>query len=259
MQPRLASRIFCIAAPVLLCGCSMGGPAFSESRASQVPVSGAKLLKLDVGAGYLRVQGKAGSGTITVSGISHAQSTRALAAVKFVTRRSGDTIFITCVIPPPDRAADAGASLDIEVKIPSALPLEVTDSTGESVFRNTGPLRIVHGDGGLNVDSVAGRLDITDGAGDMAISHVAGNVRIVDGRGAIYVTHIAGSVVIPQAGSGEIQAVDISGDVAVGSKRSGEVAAREIGGKLSVSASGNGSIEYRDVAGGVAAPAGEYH
>lgn len=232
---------------------------FSGQRTSQISAKGATLLKLDVGAGYLRVDGHRGAAEVVTTGVAHAASLQALDAVQIVTSRVGDTIFVKCVIPPRTDTTTAGASLDVDVQVPSTLALDVIDSTGESVFRNTAAIRIVHGEGGLNVDSVSGNLDITDGGGDMILSHVNGDVNVVDASGSIYVSRVTGSVRIPRAGSGEIQAVGIAGDLIVGAKRSGEVAARQIGGSLSVRAKGSGSIEYRGVSGNVSLPAGEYH
>lgn len=244
---------------VSLGGCSMREADYSGQRTSQISATGATLLKLDVGAGYLRVDGRRGTDEVITTGVAHAASLQALDAVQFVTSRVGDTIFVKCVIPPRTDTTNAGASLDVDVQVPSTLALDVVDSSGESVFRNTAAIRIVHGEGGLNVDSVSGNLDITDGGGDLILSHVNGDVNVVDASGSIYVSRVTGSVRIPRAGSGEIQAVGISGDFVVGSKRSGEVAAREIGGSLSVRANGSGSIEYRDVSGKVSLAAGEHH
>ena len=240
-------------------GCTLRRMESSATRTAHVPVAGATVVVLDVGAGYLRVQGASSATEVLVTGTAHAATAAALDEIQVDTRRVGDTIFVSSAIPPSRNQPGAAAALDLMVQLPSSLALDVTDSTGESTFRNVGAMRLRHGDGGLDVDSVGGKLDITDGGGDMIVANVRGDVHIMDGGGSIYLSNIAGSVTIPQDGSGEIQLSNIGGDVTVGSKASGEVAAREVGGNLVVRANGNGSIEYRDVKGHVSVPAARYH
>jgi hypothetical protein len=221
--------------------------------------AGVRVVRLDVGKGFLRVAGRSGADEIVATGVAHTTSARSLDSVRIASSRAGDTLVVEFLAQPTVDSTRGDMSIDVELHIPSTVGLDVVDSAGESVFRNVGPIRIVHGEGGLNVDSVAGNVDVTDGGGDMIVSHVSGDVRVVDLDGGIYVAHVSGSVNIPRAGSGEIQADAISGDVIVGSKRSGEVAAREIGGQLSVRAMGSGSIEYRDVRGRVSVATAEHH
>lgn len=240
-------------------GCTLRKMDHSANREARIPIAGATVLKLNVGAGYLRVEGHSGITDVAVSGIAHAASSEAVEAIQLSTRRVADTIFVTCTIPSATHGAGTAPSLDVTIQLPSTLALQVSDSNGESVFRNVAALRIAHGDGGLDVDSVAGDLDIIDGGGDLMVANVTGNVHIIDGAGSIYLTNINGSVSIPQDGSGEVQLVSISGDVTVGTKRSGEVAARGVGGNLAVTANGSGSIEYRDVKGRVSVPPERYH
>lgn len=259
MHPRSALRLAGVVALGILGGCVLRKMDYSAARDAQIQVADAKVLKLNVGAGYLRVEGLPETRDILISGVAHAASAQALAAIQLATRRVADTIFVSGVIPASDRGAGVQPALDLTLQLPSSLSLQVIDSTGASVFRNVGALRIVHGDGGLDADTVTGNLDITDGGGDMVVGNVTGNVRIVDGAGSIYVSDITGSVVVPQDGPGEIQFVRVSGDVTVGTKRSGEVAARGIGGSLAITANGSGSIEYRDVKGRVTIPAERYH
>ena len=240
-------------------GCKLRSPGVSAERNSIVSAAGATVLKLNAGSGYLRVRGEKGTDKITILALGHAATEASLAAVTVTTSRIGDTVSVSCNIPARSDASGQSPSLDMDLEIPSSLSLIVVDSTGESVFRHTGPISIVHGGGSLNIDDVAGDLDVTDGTGDMAVSNVTGSVRIMDGAGGIYLAHVRGSVLIPQAGDGEVQLVEISGDVTIGSKRSGEVAVRGVGGNLAITANGNGSVEYRNVRGRIAIPIATHH
>ncbi|MEO7041143.1 MAG: hypothetical protein ABI035_02675 [Gemmatimonadaceae bacterium] len=251
--------ILCVGVLMPVGACKLRSPGVSADLNSIVSAAGATVLKLDAGSGYLRVRGEQGTDKITILGVGHAATEETLADVAVTTTRIGDTISVVCNIPAQRGASRQPPSLDIDLEIPRSVSLIVTDTAGESVFRHTGPIRIVHGAGSLNVDDVAGNLDVTDGAGDMIISNVSGSVHIVDGAGGIFLSHVGGSVLIPRAGDGEIQLVDIAGDVTVGAKRSGEVAARGVGGNFSITTSGNGSIEYRNVHGRVALPVAASH
>jgi len=255
---RLASVGFGFAV-VLSTGCALRRMEHTGTRSIRVAVDGASVLALDVGAGYLRVQGTRSALDVRVTGTAHAATAATLDAIQITSRRSGDTIFVAGILPPSRRGGGAAATLDVMVQLPPSLTLDVTDSTGESTFRNVGPLRVRHGDGDLDIDSVGGKLDIVDGRGDMIVANVNGDVHVIDGDGSINLSNIAGSVTIPRDGSGEIQIAAVGGDVTVGSKTSGEVEARGVGGNLAISANGNGSIEYRDVKGHVAIPAARDH
>jgi hypothetical protein len=242
----------------LLAGCTVRRTEYTAQRSAEIPAMGATVLKLDMGAGYLRVQGSARAQNVTVSAIASAPSASTLGGVQLATHRSGDTIYVASIMPPTPPAG-GGAVLDATIRIPAGIALTVRDSAGESLFRNVGSLTVVHGSGSLDVDSVAGRLDVTDGDGDMVIADVGGDVSIRDGSGSIYVTNVRGSVDIPQDGSGEIQIVTVAGSVNVGVEQSGEVVARNVGGDLAIRAAGNGSIEYHDVKGHVTIPTASRH
>ena len=258
MKVRLA-RLGLGIAVALSGACTLRRMEDTATRTLRVPVAGATLLVLDVGAGYLRVQGTSSATEVVVTGLAHAATIAGLNAVQVKSRRAADTIFVSAVLPPSRHEPGAATALDLTIQLPSSLALDVIDSTGESIFRNVGALRTKHGDGGLDIDTVGGNLDVTDGGGDMIAANVNGDVHIVDGGGSIYLSNITGSVTIPQDGPGEIQLSGVGGDVTVGSKASGEVAARGVGGNLLVRANGNGSVEYRDVKGHVAIPAARYH
>ena len=258
MQRHSLARIAITVAMAHLGGCAVVGRDHSATRSARIAVAGATVLRLDAGAGSLRVEGHTGARDVVVTGIAHAPTPRLLGAIQIVTRRVADTIFVSCTIPSAQGQPGPPPALDLRLELPSTLALNVVDSAGESVIRNVAALRIVHGNGGLDINTVSGGLDVRDGNGDMVVANIYGDVHIVDGAGSIYLTDIRGSIDIPQAGPGEIQAVGVSGDVTIGSKRSGEVAARGVGGNLAVTASGSGSIEFQDVKGKVTLPGGNH-
>ena len=238
-------------AAVSFCGCSLAGSPFSAPRSAHVSSAGVSVLRLGAGSGYLRVVGHKGSAEIVISGVARADSRMVLEKVRMETRRAGDTLVVTSIIPssPAGTSPRLTPGLDLMIDLPAGISLDVMDTSGAAYFRNIGSLRVVHGDGRLEADTVAGDVDITDGNGDMLVNDVGGNVHIVDGGGGIRLSGIGGSVDIPRAGDGEIKASAVTGDVRIGSKSSGEVLVSGVGGNLVVTARGDGSIEYRHVAG----------
>ena len=239
----------------LLCGCAFRATEFSAARSARVTAAGVSVLRIDAGAGYLRVLGESTSPDIVVDGIAHAGTAPVLDRVQLVTRKAGDTLVVACAIPPRARPTDITPMLDLTVRTPRGIALDVVDSSGGAYFRGVSALRVRHGDGRLAIDSARGNVDIVDGSGDMVISNVIGNVRVFDGAGAIRIYNVRGSVSVPRAGAGDITVFGVSGNVAVGEKSSGEVLANGVGGNLTVAAKGNGSIEYRNVRGRVLASA----
>ena len=241
---------------LLLWGCAIRRMDHTATRSVTVSVAGATTLVLEAGAGYLRVEGNSAASEISVAGIAHAGSPITLNAIQFTTHRTADTIFVSCTIPAAPNSPGPSPALDVTVHLPRGIALSVVDSVGDATFHNVGALRLVHGDGSLDVDSVAGDLSVNDGDGDMVIANVNGDVHIIDGAGSIHVNGVHGSVFIPRDGSGEIHLGDITGDVTVGTKQSGEVAVSEVGGHLAITANGSGSVEYYNVRGRVSIPPG---
>ncbi len=239
----------------LLCGCSFRATEFSAARRIRVRAAGVSVLRINAGAGYLRVLGASATPDVIIDGAAHAGTASALERTQLVTQSIGDTLVITCQIPARTSTADFAPSLDVTVRIPAGIALDVVDSSGGAFFRSVSALRIKHGDGRLDVDSVSGNVDIVDGGGDMLIANVIGDVRIFDAAGAIRVYNVRGSLAIPRAGAGDVMVFGVSGNVSVGDKSSGQVVANGIGGNLTVAARGNGSIEFRNVRGSVLAGA----
>ncbi|HEV2641570.1 MAG TPA: hypothetical protein VGT98_02630 [Candidatus Elarobacter sp.] len=239
----------------LLGACRLRRFEVTEHRSGVESLAGVSVLRLDAGAGWLRIEGHEGQTEARFDGVAHASSHLILDRIRITTHRSGDTLVVVAAVPEDRAPVGQAAALDLTVLVPPGLRLDVVDRSGETIIRGVGPLRIDHGDGGLDIDGVSGDLNVHDADGDMVLLNIRGNVSIVDAGGAIYLTNVHGSVSIPSDGAGEIQVASVTGDVIVGSKRSGEVRARDIGGNLEVKAHGSGAVQYRDVRGKVTIPA----
>lgn len=253
---RLTLGAFAVIALPPLAGCRLRRLDLTADRTADVPMAGVRVIVIQSGAGWLRVEGHPGYTEMRARGIAHASTPALLARVRLSVQRSGDTLYVAGSTPMDATSIGQPAALDLTLDIPASVPLDVTDASGETVVRNVGALRLsTAGTGGVQVDGVDGAVQVTDGPGDLEISNVRGDVRIDDSSGDIYISNVRGSIDIPRDGAGEIQAADVTGSVHVGEKSSGEVSARDVGGDLTVEATGSGLVEYHDVKGRVALPA----
>lgn len=123
--------------------------------------------------------------------------------------------------------------IDIEMKVPSTMALnldddsgdieitnvkghiEIEDGSGDIGLLNTGSVVIDDGSGSIDIKNVVGNVDIEDGSGDLVIANVSGKVKISDGSGDIDVNG-AERLEIVDAGSGDVAINNIRGSVVVG-------------------------------------------
>lgn len=225
-------------------------------RSGSASASGATMVRVVAGAGYLHIQGSAGLGEVRAHGTARASSNDVLKQVQLVVRRMGNVVEVTVVTPDQDHNSffsNYSASLDLTVEVPTTLPLDVTDGSGDTVIRGTGPLKYTDGSGDTNIDGVTGDVSIDDGSGDIMARNISGQARVRDGSGDITLSNI-GSVDIASDGSGEVHVNHVNGDVAIGSKGSCNVDVTSVAGNFTVGSKGSGSIQFRDVKGKVDIP-----
>lgn len=122
------------------------------------------------------------------------------------------------------------AHIDLVVKMPARLALDLKDSSGDINIRGlqgsvviedtSGHLSlsgassasINDGSGHLLVEHVTGAVYIEDGSGDIEIRHIGGEVTLKDGSGDIDISAVGGLHII-NAGSGGLRVRDINGNV----------------------------------------------
>ncbi len=181
----------------------------SATRTASAPASGVTRVVINASTGSLRVTGRSGASEIIANGTASAKDDAALAKTQVTIRRNGSELRIEAQVPE-------NASLDLEVKVPTEVTVEIHDGSGTLFVTNSG------------------NLDITDGSGSMEIDTVTGNVRITDGSGSIDVKKVKGSVTITDDSSGSVHVADVTGDFTVLHKGSGHVDYERVGGKVSV-------------------------
>lgn len=221
------------------------------SRDLDIDAAGLKSLVVEAGASDLRVHGVAGLARIEVRGRACASSAELLERLRVSERRDGDRVFV--------RAEREGngwslfgssyASLDLEVRIPAALALEVDVGSGDADIEDVASLAWKAGSGDLEARNIAGMLRASVGSGDVEARDVGAFELGSTGSGDIHVEGVRGDVEAGNGGSGDLTFRRVNGSVHVGSVGSGDVAVREIGGNVTVDSTGSGDVDVDGVRG----------
>jgi len=142
------------------------------------------------------------------------------------------------------------ARIDLEIRIPHNLNLDINDGSGGIVILNTkGKLKIEDGSGSIRISNNRGDVYIEDGSGSLEAEKIKGNVEIEDGSGSITLGNIAGDVQIND-GSGEMSVKKVTGKVVVWDG-SGAIKIRDIDGDVIIKEDGSGGVSIRGVSGNV--------
>jgi hypothetical protein len=231
--------------------------SYSADRNATVNASGASLVRIEAVAGSLRVEGQSGLTSVEVEGHACAAREDDLDGIVVHAGRMGTTVTITAIIPDRSARSWFGSSprLDLVVRVPQTLPLEITDGSGDTEIRNVAALTVRDGSGGLEIENVAGDLHLDDGSGSVRVRTVQGSVIVdEDGSGELDLEDVRGSVRIESDGSGGIEARNVGGDVVIGRDSSGGIAVDGVSGDLRVDRDSSGGIHYASVRGQVDIP-----
>jgi hypothetical protein len=216
---------------------------YDAPRNATVNASGATILRIDARAGNLRVTGRADLTEVRVRGTARASTRGLLEDIKLEAVRTGNEIHVRADIPDQRNnwRWNEQALLDLVLEVPTALPLDIDDTSGDIV-----------------VESIAAKVRIEDNSGDIR-TRETGDVWISDNSGGIDVRNVKGSVDIDEDSSGEIEVYDVSGSVHVGRDSSGSIDVSRVGGDFVVESDGSGSIDYDGVKGKVDIPSKDRH
>ena len=240
-------RLFSAFALSALGAASLGAQGYTAPRSATVPASRAQRIAVVARAGSLRIEGRNGARDVTVRGTARASSRSALEEVKLIAEERGGTIYIEADIPENHdwNDDDRQQSLDLTIEVPSDLPIDVQDGSGDLEIRNVGALDLSDGSGEAIVEHVGGNLRAIDGSGSL---------RITDGSGLLEIRDIDGGVEIGGKGSGPLRITSVAKSVHVRSKGSGTVDVSHVGGDFVVDRKASGEIQYADVKGRVEVP-----
>jgi DUF4097 and DUF4098 domain-containing protein YvlB len=145
--------------------------------------------------------------------------------------------------------------VDLEIDVPTAVALDIRDSSGDLTVRGTGPVNIRDSSGDIELEDVDGSAVLKDSSGDIKLRHIAGDVTVrQDSSGDIYGRDIQGSVLVEHDSSGDIRFEEVLGDYVVERDSSGDIVAETVGGAFRVLNDGSGDVSYTAVSGEVEVP-----
>lgn len=227
---------------------------YDEPRTARVDARGASRIIIVGRAGWLRVEGKSNTSEVVAEGTARAPSKELLQDIKLNGTREGDVVRIIVEMPDMKRhdwdSWDDGPALDLTVTVPSTIPVEIEDSSGDLRVMGTAALEVDDNSGGVEIRDVGGALRVNDGSGELEIQNVRGDVSIEDGSGEIDVRDVTGTVTV-RDGSGSIAAHGIGGSVHVLRDGSGGIRVVDVGGDLIVERSRKKGVSYSGVKGRV--------
>lgn len=228
----------------------------AASRKATLDAQGIRRVKVSVGSGSLKIEGRSGQTSVVVNGVARGRSVSVVEGIKLVAEREGDEIVVRSVIPEQTWRVWQGdmSSLDLVIEVPAGMPVAVTDGSGDIMVTGVGALQVEDGSGNITLRGISGSVQIRDGSGEIDVAGVDGGVEVSDGSGGITVNTVTGSVSVLSDGSGGIVARGIGSSVAVERDGSGDISVERVGGDFIVDRKGSGEVTHKDVKGRVEIP-----
>ncbi|HSM30571.1 MAG TPA: hypothetical protein VK854_07695 [Woeseiaceae bacterium] len=229
-----------------------GSQPYTEMRDLELDASGLSVVFIEAGAGAMVVTGVQGSNEIVVVATISVDAGDADEAAKLVEKRldlsleqDGDRAVLKAGFRP-GWGWDGEAAVDLDVRMPAQLALEIDDGSGPiTVDGIPGSVRIDDGSGPIEVTR-SGDVEIDDGSGSIRLENT-GAVRIDDGSGSITIVRAAGDVYV-EDGSGTIEIRGVQGSVTV-DDGSGDIEVDDVERDLIIEEEGSGSLRYTNVRG----------
>jgi DUF4097 and DUF4098 domain-containing protein YvlB len=252
------------------------GCKFQADRAAGVDAQGVEKVIIRAGAGDLKVVGRGNAVRIEARGVACAAKEKLLEATLINVRREGNVVYVETDMPQNMTGWVFGnneyAYIDLGIALPSSIPVDAVDSSGDAAFEDLKTLVLQDSSGDLKVQRIDGLADINDSSGDIDIENVgalrlrdsSGDVEVdtvrgevevaVDSSGDMHIARVDGSVRIRQDSSGGIRIEDVKGSVDVDSDSSGDIYAGRVKGNFTVSEDSSGSIDHQSIGGSVTVP-----
>lgn len=271
LQLLLAASLFITGCHVSIADCKV-----TAERTGQHAVAGAKRIAVSARAGDLKIKGRKDASQVSARGTACASEQRLLDLIRIDLRLDGEVLRVNALMPDinaDDAPHDARASLDLVLDVPDNLPLELTDSSGDTeidgiasldltdssgdlrISRVTGDLEIVDSSGDLWVDEVGKSLKLRDSSGDVSVEDVQGDVEVeADGSGSLEFDRVGRNVNIERDGSGDIRITNVKGNARIDSDGSGDVNVRDVAGSFTLGGKGSGDVHVAEVKGAVSIP-----
>ncbi len=221
-------------------------------------LSDSELLEIAAAAGSLEITGVSGTDEAVIHGRVCASKEKWLEPATINTetgRRAKIDVDLPEVVVVGISFGNNYVSMDLDIKVPQDMALDIKDSSGEILLRNIGSVELQDSSGDIEIEDARGSVLINDSSGDIDIDGVAGDVTIEsDSSGGIYGEDIDGAVLVERDSSGDIRFTNVSKDVIVERDSSGNITVADVGGDFRVLKDGSGSIRSSNVKGEVEIP-----
>jgi len=247
----------------LLLLAALGSVQAAQSRETlTLPAADCNSLNIECGAGDLKVRGVDGLAQIEViavlnvkvianSELPEFRKEHVILKLKKINNEAALTARIESGFWV-ETLFDGGreASIDLDVRLPRRLALQVNDGSGDSDIRDVdGGVDLEDGSGDIVMASIKGTVKIDDGSGEMKLANLKGRVEIKDGSGDIELKAAGGDVSV-EDGSGEIELYNISGSVTI-DDGSGDIVIDGVEKDVTIDEAGSGEVKIRNVKGKV--------
>jgi len=203
-------------------------------------------LNIDAAAGFLKVSGDDSINEIQVKAMIEAPDED----IKLSLKQDGNRAILIADANPKNHSSWGfnTRKIDLVVKLPSNLILQIHDGSGEiSVNNIKQKVKIDDGSGSMEIHNIKGDLEIDDGSGSLTVTNISGNVRIDDGSGSMRVENIDGKLNI-EDGSGSMDILEVSGLVTI-DDGSGSINLKQLHNGLTIIEEGSGGLKMSDVKG----------
>ena len=247
---------------LLFCASLMANYAVQSRESLTLAAADLKALRIDCGAGYLKIQGVDGLEQIEVSAVLDVRgiADNELAAFKkeYVTlklEKVAAKAELTARIESGFSLASLfgdnhDARIDLDIRVPRRLALAIDDGSGDvDISDSDGNLKLEDGSGDIRLTNIRGQVSIDDGSGDMILAKINGMLQIEDGSGDIELNDTGNDVAIDD-GSGEIRLNRTLGSVTV-DDGSGDIVIDGVEKDVTIDEAGSGGVKIRNVKGKV--------
>lgn len=227
---------------LLMFAASLAHAAWSdheEARDLALDAAGLETLRIEAGAGSLDVIGVPGADRIVVAATIRVPDADADKAARIIERgmvlsleQRGTGAELKSYFKSGGGWFRDSPVIDLEVRVPAHLSLDVEDSSGSLAIRDIdGDLVLDDSSGSITLTDIGGDIRLNDGSGSIEVTGVGGDIDIVDGSGSIRLHRVAGSATI-EDGSGSIRVAEVTGDVFIPESGSGSVDVRDVQGRV---------------------------
>ncbi len=225
----------------------------SGSLSAVAPAEGATVVFIDAGPGFLTVTGHDDLNEVQATGKACTSRANLLEKTGLVASREEDRIIIEAQFPKRIRRGTR-CTIDITVKVPAGLKVEIKDGAGKIRVREVAGVLIDDGSGDIKVTTIGGDVEIEDDVGEISVRGVTGSVTVDDGQDDLAIQRVDGDVVVTEDGSGAIFIVDVKGSVLIENDGTGKIQVEQIGGNFTVIDNAAGAINHQRVTGTVKIP-----